>query len=125
MLLRGLRLRCPRCGQGHSMKTFFELRETCPVCEVRFERQPGEGTGAMIILLSTLPLIIILLFFLIYFIGVTIPLIPLTLGLSVLLIVLLLVLYRHARSLWLGVIAATSGLYTDAEYAQRKSRSLR
>lgn len=34
--------RCPSCGRGSIMKTWFRAHETCPTCAARFER--GEGT---------------------------------------------------------------------------------
>ena len=37
-LLRALRLRCPRCGQGRLMRTWFSLRGACANCALLFER---------------------------------------------------------------------------------------
>lgn len=41
-LSRGLRLRCPRCGQGHLFASWNHLLETCPVCGLEFERRLGD-----------------------------------------------------------------------------------
>jgi uncharacterized protein (DUF983 family) len=41
-LIRALRLRCPRCGIGHAMRSWFTLRESCPECRLRFERDEEE-----------------------------------------------------------------------------------
>lgn len=41
-LIRALRLRCPRCGIGHVMRSWFTLRESCPECGLRFERDEEE-----------------------------------------------------------------------------------
>ena len=30
--LRGLRLRCPNCGEGHLFDGFLKVRQTCEVC---------------------------------------------------------------------------------------------
>lgn len=44
---RGLRKRCPNCGQGKVFSSFFRLNERCSVCGFRFEREPGYWTGAI------------------------------------------------------------------------------
>ena len=38
---RALLLRCPRCGSGGILASWFSLRETCPTCGLVFDR--GEG----------------------------------------------------------------------------------
>ena len=38
---------CPRCLQGQVFATLFHMHEQCPVCGLRFEREPGYFTGAM------------------------------------------------------------------------------
>lgn len=41
-LLRGLRHRCPRCGEGSLFAGWNRLRERCPVCGLAFERRSGD-----------------------------------------------------------------------------------
>ena len=41
-LSRGLRLRCPRCGEGTLFSGWNRLRERCPVCGLAFERRTGD-----------------------------------------------------------------------------------
>jgi uncharacterized protein (DUF983 family) len=43
-LARGL---CPRCGSGRIFRGRFAMHPVCPVCALRFEREPGYFTGAM------------------------------------------------------------------------------
>lgn len=38
--------RCPYCGGGGIYKGYLELRESCPTCGVRFEREEGYFLGA-------------------------------------------------------------------------------
>jgi uncharacterized protein (DUF983 family) len=38
---------CPRCLQGRIWRSPFATFEACPVCALRFEREPGYWTGAM------------------------------------------------------------------------------
>jgi uncharacterized protein (DUF983 family) len=47
--LRGLRRRCPRCGEPGIFDGYFTLKERCPNCGFRFEREEGYWTGAMAI----------------------------------------------------------------------------
>lgn len=46
---RGLRKRCPRCGQPKIFEGWFKLRPSCPRCGYRFEREEGYWVGAIII----------------------------------------------------------------------------
>lgn len=47
LFARALRLRCPNCGQGRLLQTWFRLRERCPVCGLRTERgEQGYVVGA-------------------------------------------------------------------------------
>ena len=39
--------RCPRCLQGRVFATLVHMHVQCPVCALRFEREPGYFTGAM------------------------------------------------------------------------------
>lgn len=46
--IRGIVLqRCPRCCKGAVYAGFLRMRERCPECDWRFEREPGYFTGAM------------------------------------------------------------------------------
>jgi uncharacterized protein (DUF983 family) len=56
LLGRGLGLRCPRCGVGKlfpplgaSLLRALSIRERCPNCGLRFEREPGYWLGAIYI----------------------------------------------------------------------------
>ncbi len=44
---RGLRLRCPRCGEGRVFSGLFRVQPRCPVCGLVFEREPGYFVGAI------------------------------------------------------------------------------
>lgn len=39
---RGLRKRCPRCGEGPLFEGWHRLRERCPVCGLAFEERTGD-----------------------------------------------------------------------------------
>ena len=40
--------RCPNCQKGKLYQSFMKLNETCPVCQVRFERWNGSWTIAAV-----------------------------------------------------------------------------
>jgi uncharacterized protein (DUF983 family) len=41
-LWRGVRRRCPHCGQGPLFRGWGDTLEACPVCRLRYERNPGD-----------------------------------------------------------------------------------
>jgi uncharacterized protein (DUF983 family) len=40
---RGLRRRCPHCGEGALFERWFTLHRSCSACGLRFERHPGDN----------------------------------------------------------------------------------
>jgi uncharacterized protein (DUF983 family) len=38
LLGRGIRLRCPNCGEGRILQSWFHLKPHCPVCGLRTDR---------------------------------------------------------------------------------------
>lgn len=48
-LVRALRRRCPRCGQGGSFEGWFRLPPTCPRCGLKFEREDGGFLGSLVL----------------------------------------------------------------------------
>lgn len=42
MVWRGLRRRCPRCGEGPLFERWFTLHPRCPACGLVFEKRPGD-----------------------------------------------------------------------------------
>lgn len=49
MLLRGVRLHCPRCGDGRLFTGFFTMRDRCSQCGYAFEQEQGYFVGAIYI----------------------------------------------------------------------------
>ena len=52
MLGRGLLKRCPLCGATGVFTSWFHMRERCPRCGHRFERDPDFFFGAYVINLA-------------------------------------------------------------------------
>lgn len=47
IVLRGLRLACPRCGARGVFEARWRMRPACACCRLRFEREPGYFVGAI------------------------------------------------------------------------------
>ena len=58
-MLRGVLKKCGRCGAGHLFDGWFEQKERCPGCGLKFEREPGFFVGAYLI---NFAIVIVLLF---------------------------------------------------------------
>ena len=108
----GLALICPVCRRGRMARSFFQLRERCPVCGVVFERNPGEVTGGMAInmvlssLVGVAAAVYLAVFTALSPLGLVVALTGLTLGFG-------LLFHRHARGLWVGF------LYLSGAIAER------
>src|ERR1051325_5251001 len=48
-MVRGLRLRCPVCGESNVFRAPFQVRHHCPVCRALFQREAGFFVGAIMI----------------------------------------------------------------------------
>lgn len=109
----GLRIRCPNCEKGHMFSGLFTINETCPNCDVRFERREGESIGGTMINLVVAEVLSIGGFFISE--ALFHPPTAVQLTFWVLFnIVFILLFYRHARGAWVGVAYLTGGVYVDA-----------
>ncbi len=120
-LLRGVRLRCPHCGQGHISDGILKTRDTCEICGVRFERKSGESAGASIIWISILPIISMIFFFIIFALTPDAELVVHLLITLTFTVLFGIVGYRHARGVWIAVVELSDGLKTDAEFEAKTS----
>lgn len=94
-----LKLRCPHCLQGQVFLRLWRMRETCPVCGIRFERESGYFMmsvfiGYILSLLVILPICITL-----YLRQA--PVIWYVMATALILGVLSPFIFRYARILWL------------------------
>jgi uncharacterized protein (DUF983 family) len=101
IMLRGLRLRCPACGEGPLYQSLFKMNNECPHCGMVFMREQGYFIGAIyvnvivtesLIFFTYLACLIMLpstnktIYTILFVLAFTIP----------------LIFYRHARSIWLS-----------------------
>jgi uncharacterized protein (DUF983 family) len=104
MLWRGLRRKCPRCGQGGLFRRWFVMVSDCPHCELHFEREPGYWVGAVAI--NTIVIGILFAIVLIVFSAATVPDIP-WVTLLMLEVPLMglgpIAFYPYSKTLWVAV----------------------
>ena len=49
LLARGVVRHCARCGSGGLFRGYFRLKERCPRCSYRFDREEGFWVGAFVV----------------------------------------------------------------------------
>ncbi len=108
-LMRGLRLRCPVCGESNVFRAPFQVRHHCPACDALFQREAGFFVGAIMVNVVVTEGAVMLAF------GVCVLALGGggTLTLPVLFAVALLfpvLFYHHAWSLWLAGDHLAEGL---------------
>ena len=107
VLWRGLKLRCPVCGEGKLFRTYFAMHERCGRCGVWFHREHGQWVGSLDI--NTFVVAFALM------IGVAFgPLWPLRTSLIVwcsAAVVIPLVTFRFSKGLWTAIVHLTGGIY--------------
>jgi uncharacterized protein (DUF983 family) len=103
-LLRGLRKLCPRCGERDTFVSWFQMRATCPRCDLRFAKEEGGFLGAMT--LNYVVAIGVWLVLLIAGIVLTVPdvpVVPLMAMSGVVLIIVPLWFYTRSKMLWAAI----------------------
>ncbi len=107
MLGRGLVKRCPLCGSGDLFTGWFTMRDNCPKCGHRFERDPDFFFGAYVInlaiteglllLLAIVPLIAVLAS------GGDVNIVPILVLGAAAAIVAPLAFYPFSRTIWAAI----------------------
>jgi uncharacterized protein (DUF983 family) len=102
LLKRAFGKRCPQCGSKGIFKNYLELKETCPTCAYRFDREEGYFLGgyALGVVFSGLIPLILLIFAFAYtdYDWVTLELIFIPMA-----IILPLFLFPYTRTLWMMI----------------------
>jgi uncharacterized protein (DUF983 family) len=104
MLWRGLRRKCPRCGQGKLFHHWFTMVSDCPNCKLHFEREPGYWVGAVAINTAVIGFLFAVV--LVAYSAATIPDIPWVTLLLIELPVMALgpiAFYPYSKTLWVGI----------------------
>jgi uncharacterized protein (DUF983 family) len=103
-LFRGLRKRCPRCGERDTFVSWFQPKRACPRCELRFAKEEGGFLGAMTLNYA----VAIGLWLVALIVGVVltvpdVPVVPLLIMSAVVLIGVPLWFYPRSKMIWAAV----------------------
>lgn len=99
---RGVRLRCPRCGEGRLFAGFFSMHTACPSCALIFEREQGYFVGAIYINYAATTLLAIAGFLMLDY-WTSLSLAQQLLLWGIFSVLFPLFFFRYSRSLWLSV----------------------
>lgn len=117
-VVRGITKRCPRCGGSGLFTRWWTMRRNCPTCGMKFDRDAGYGTGAMIV--NTAATIGT---FLIVFVGIMVatwPEVPWTTALITTIVVntiVPIVFYPWSKTIFLGIDLAVRPLSAEESAA--------
>lgn len=102
--MRGLRKRCPRCGERDTFLSWFEMRKACPRCEWRFEKEQGGYLGAMAVnYLVAIGLWVAVLFAGLVLTVPDVPVVPITIASVVVLVLVPIAFYPRSKTIWAAV----------------------
>ncbi len=101
VLLRGLRRRCPRCGERKIFRSWYGIKSLCPRCGLRFEKEEGGFVGAMTVnYLVTTGLWVVMLIIWLIFTVPDVPVAAILLSSIVLMVTVPLVFYPRSKTIW-------------------------
>lgn len=113
-MLRGLKGRCPHCGQGKLFRSYLKVQDACPTCAHNLSKYPADDGPAYFTILIVGHLIVapLLLFPWIWqespFVVVPATLIPLT--------VLILLFLPRVKGAFIGLMYALGVKGADARF---------
>lgn len=114
-----IKLKCPRCQEGdlfltknpYNLKMFDKMPRRCPVCGEDFEKETGYYWGAMMVShATTMALAVIIHFIVFYFYGWETA--PHLISLISIFIVLVPVIFRNSRAIWINFFVEYDSAYT-------------
>ena len=100
-LLRGMTLRCARCGKGGVFKGWFRIVERCPRCGLRFEQDEGSRLGSAMVNYAVVGGTLVA--YIVLALIVTLPdppVWPLVGGAVALVLVVAIVFFPFAKTIW-------------------------
>jgi uncharacterized protein (DUF983 family) len=101
IFVRGIRLRCPACGQGKLFAGWFTMHQGCGNCGLTYQREPGYFLGSIYFNYGLTALIVTAVFFGL-FLGADVSADTLLWPLTAFCFLFPLWFFRYARSLWLA-----------------------
>jgi uncharacterized protein (DUF983 family) len=101
LLLRALRLRCPRCGRAPIFRGWFAMHEACPACGRRFNRDAGYLLGSIYFNYGITATLVVIMYFAMFFGDVLTDSQRLAV-LSAFTVFFPTWFFRYARALWIA-----------------------
>jgi hypothetical protein len=120
MLRRGAVRHCARCGGGGLFDGWFTMKERCPRCGVRFEREEGFFTGVYLVNFGV-TLALLFLAVMAYALalgrsdGGDVDLVPIGIAVFVVSVPFPVAFYPFAKTLWFAGHLAMDPLHPDEE----------
>lgn len=96
-----LRQRCPLCRQGKIFRGSFAMNDPCPVCGLRFERDPGYFLGAMYASYFLASGVMVPLFFLIWWLWPELDSVDVVLVTGLAFLPFVPLVFRYSRVIWI------------------------
>ena len=101
LLFRGLRLRCPACGQGDLFRGWLAMNDPCEKCGRKFDREPGYLLGSIYFNYGVTSLLVVVIYFSLYF-SQTMSNNGRLITLGAFSLLFPLWFFRYARALWIA-----------------------
>jgi uncharacterized protein (DUF983 family) len=98
LLWRGVRKKCPQCGQGPLYRRWMMLHERCPVCGLQYLANRGDLWGPLVLLDRVLFIIPLVVLFYFRVLNATLPVL-LTIGANLLFLLIYTMPHRNGISL--------------------------
>ncbi|MEW4490147.1 DUF983 domain-containing protein [Thalassoglobus sp. JC818] len=102
LIWRAIRLRCPRCGQGHLFEGFIRMPERCSHCNLRIQREAGFYLGSTYVNYG-LTAVLMTATFLFLRLVMNIPAKTMIWPLFGFCIIFPVLIFRQARAIWLAL----------------------
>ncbi|MGN6693293.1 MAG: DUF983 domain-containing protein [Aquihabitans sp.] len=122
IMRHGFAKHCARCGSGHLFEGWFRLREHCPRCGMKFEREEGAFTGVYLLnfgvaLFLLWALMMVYIGQLAMAEGEHVNVVPIGVAALVVAIVFPVVFYPFAKTIWIAIHLGAEPL-SPAELAE-------
>lgn len=101
LLLRGLRLQCPTCGQSPIFSGWFAMNDPCTSCGRKFDRAPGYLLGSIYFNYGVTAVLVVAIYFGCYFTELLTGK-QLLILLTAMIVIFPLWFFRYARALWIA-----------------------
>ena len=129
ILRRGFLKRCARCGSGHLFEGWFRLKERCPRCGMRFEREPGAFTGVYLLNFGV-ALFLLWAVMMVYIAqlaladGGDVNALPIVIAGVAVAVVFPVAFYPYAKTIWIAIHLGAEELSPEERADANKHRSV-